>query len=128
NYEPLGAAAPLYEGYDEPGLITGWRHLMDEDHPAFVRKPLLTTVNGAVRTPPPITQPSMPSSPVLPVGGVFADVDTRLRQLWSIGMSWPVLVSDASPLDVVNEAPQTGAPPLNGTLADDLVVAADRMP
>ncbi len=120
-----------YEGYDN-GPSVGWRRLIDEDEPAFIRKPLLTTVSTEVRMPPDITMAATPSTAV---GAEPTDtpIDTRLRQLWSLGMNLPVLIDSASALAAfaATDAPQTGSlpgSPLNGTLYDRFLVPRADMP
>jgi len=120
-----------YEGYDN-GPSIGWRRLLDEDEPAFIRKPLLTTVNTEVRMPPNITAAATPSTAIA-AEPTDTPIDTRLRQLWSLGMNLPVLIDNTSPLagDAITDAPQTGTiagSPLNGTLYNRFLVPRDQMP
>lgn len=124
------------EDYDNVNGV-GWRRLIDEDDPTFVRKPLLTTVNGEVRLPPDITRPVMPTAPVLAdlPARSFADVriDTRLRRLWALGMNWPVLIDANSDLAgvIAAEAPLTGPTVdsvFNGSLIDRFVIPTAQMP
>lgn len=131
----------IVEDYDV-GNSAGWRRLLDEDDPAFVRKPLLTTINGEVRLPPDITTPTMPTAPSFapadprdPNVFVTADeaIDARLRRLWAIGMNWPVLIRDNSPLAnlVATEAPMSGPTPdsvLNGSLIHRFLLPTEQMP
>jgi hypothetical protein len=106
---------PDYEGFANAGGF-GWRDLLDQDEPFAVRRPLLTTVNVEVMPPPDITART--------VAGVSAsgDLDLRLRQLWALGMSWPVLIGQSSTL---LSDPNLPAEP---TLIDDFTVPDDRVP
>lgn len=124
------------ESYTDANGV-GWRRLIDEDDPAFVRKPLLTTVNGDVRMPPDITKSSMPTTglpPAIPARSLAdANIDARLRQLWSIGMDWPVLIDANSALAglIPTEAPLMGPTPdsvFNGSLIDRFVIPTEQMP
>ncbi|MCB9855126.1 MAG: hypothetical protein H6818_05510 [Phycisphaerales bacterium] len=125
------------ESYDDVNGNVGWRRLIDEDDPAFVRKPLMTTVNGEVRMPPDITRPNMPTAGIpTPIASrtlADANIDARLRQLWSIGMNWPVLIDANSDLAglIATEAPLAGPTVdsvLNGSLINRFVIPTGQMP
>lgn len=126
------------ESYDNADGV-GWRRIIDEADPAFVRRPLLTTMNGEVRVPPDITRPTMSTAPVLtPLPDTQRataqfDIDERVRLLWSLGMNWPVLIEENSTLaDVIaTEAPLTGPTAdsvFNGSLIDRFIVPVGQMP
>ena len=55
NVEPPQATSPdyaAYEGYDDDIDGLGWRTLLQEDHPAAIRRPMFTTVSHEVVPPP----------------------------------------------------------------------------
>ncbi len=126
------------ESYDNADGV-GWRRLIDEDDPAFVRKPILTTVNGEVQLPPDLLRPNLPTAPVLPLltdtDPAFAsvDLDERVRRLWAIGMNWPILIDANSKMAsaIATEAPLAGPTTdsvLNGSLIQRFVVQTEQMP
>jgi len=80
-----------YEGFNNAGGV-GWRRLFDQDEPFAVRRPLLTTLNVEVMPPPDITAPTVAGQPA------DGSIDLRLRQLWALGMSWPVIIPQGSSL------------------------------
>lgn len=90
DYQPIGTTT-YYEGYTNAGGA-GWRQLLDEDELFAVRKPMLTTVSGEVVVPPDIGINTFPPTGESPV-------DRRLRQLWSLGMDWPVLMREGSAIE-----------------------------
>lgn len=120
DYQPAGTANPTYEGYAD-GLKAGWRGLLDEDQTLAVRRPMMTTVSLDVLPPPDITAGSVPDATItaLPED---SPLDFRLRQLWDLGMNWPVLVADTSHL--LTDALR----PTVDTMVDALTVRADRIP
>lgn len=86
----------LYEGYgdSENPADKGWRALMQEDHPAAIRKHMFTTTSVAVDAPPQIATQG--------VGETYQAALTRvLSNLRARGMDWPIY--ESNPL-VVNTA------------------------
>lgn len=78
-----------YEGFDDANGA-GWRRLLTEDDPVALRRHMLTTMSSEVQVTPDITTPNVPIV-VAPVAGETA-LDHRLRQLWALGMDWPVYI------------------------------------
>ncbi len=127
DFQPLGTANPTYEGYAN-GPAAGWRHLLDPDQTFTVRKPMLTTIQTEVLPPPNLIGQAVPSATVVP-GPLDSPVDFRLRQLWQLGMNWPVIVSENSHLltDPLLPADLPGL--CNGcSLIDELTVPDDDVP
>ncbi|MBX3395751.1 MAG: hypothetical protein KF841_10325 [Phycisphaerae bacterium] len=100
NYEPP-AATTEYEGYTNAGGA-GWRQLLDEEQLFAVRKPMLTTVSSEVMMPPDIGLRTLPATGDSPI-------DRRLRQLWSLGMDWPVLMQAGSAIEQDPARPDAAA-------------------
>lgn len=124
DFQPSGTTT-TYEGYsDTQGW--GWRDMMQDDFSGMVRRPMLTTVSSEVVPPPNIIAGSIPSSVITPQPSDTA-IDIRLRQLWSIGMNWPVLISQTSSLLSDPNVPGT-APANSPTLVQELTVPAEQMP
>ncbi|MEK6644606.1 MAG: hypothetical protein AABZ08_11930 [Planctomycetota bacterium] len=82
-----------YEGSDLPptGSVRGWRSMMTEDEPYAIRRHMLTTASHDV-----MPMPDLIKNVTAVVGETL--LDTRLKQLWSLGMDWPVLIASDSPL------------------------------
>ncbi|MBK8268838.1 MAG: hypothetical protein IPK83_11265 [Planctomycetes bacterium] len=88
---------------------------MDEDELFAVRKPMLTTVSAEVVPPPAIGIQTFPPS------AIESPIDTRLRQLWSLGMDWPVLMQLGSAIEQNPARPDSSA---ISTLSDEYVLPA----
>lgn len=118
DYEPAGATTH-YEGYTDAGGV-GWRQLMDEDQLFAVKKPMLTTVSREVIPPPAIGIQTTPPTPN------ESPIDRRLRQLWSVGMDWPVLMQIGSPIEQDPARPDSGSV---ATMIDEYILpATDALP
>ena len=110
-----------YEGFNNAGGV-GWRNLLDQDEPFAVRRPLLTTVNVEVMPPPDITTASVVTAAVVVGQPTDTVLDYRLRQLWALGMNWPVLIPQGSTL--LSDPNRPGP----FSLIDALTVPTDKIP
>lgn len=111
--------AANYEGSDvyPPVSPMSWRWMMREDEPYAIRRHLFTTISRETNVPPDITK----GLALIPAAGE-TKLDTLLRQLWALGMDWPVLISSASPLATDPNRPSSPA------ITDKFVIPPDRMP
>ncbi len=127
DYQPAGVAG-TYEGYTDINNHIGARKLLDEDESWFVRRPLLTTASRAVQMPPNILSGTMPSVVVTP-GPNDTALDIRLRQLWALGMNWPVLIDAARNPELASDpAIPTGGGSLFGRFIVDSSAGGVRFP
>ena len=133
NYQAPGSITN-YEGY-QIGRTAGWRQLLDEDQTLAVKRQMLTTVNVDVVPPPDITAPNVPDATVALQPGETL-LDFRLRQLWELGMNWPVLIPTGSQLlsdpNLPQDLPLVPSDLLGNcttcSLVNDLTVSVDRLP
>src|SRR5262245_58384026 len=81
-----------YEGNND-GNGKGWRSLLTEDEPFAIRRHMFTTLSRQAVPGPDITQPIIPQNVAPPAPpAVEPALDHRLRELWYLGMDWPVFI------------------------------------